>query len=775
MRHSYSWSWLGKIGLAVFVAVVAGCATPVQRAEEFAAQDEWMRSVLEYRKAHVANPGNVEYKSRLKQTELKAADFYYQRGLIQMEQGNLDGAILQFQQGLAAMADHGKLLQVMNQALARKEANTLYEESARESEAGRRDDAMRLLHKAMAAWPDHKGAAAQLAALEKLARDEDGADRIALNSRAPITLNFKQTDIRTAFDFIARSFGVDVIFDDAVKSTSVTLFAKEVTFEQALNLMLATTKTFYKKIGLNTILVFQDNKEKRGQYEDQLVRSFHLNTIRAKDMAEIIKGLVTVKKLIVNELLNAVIVRDTPEVLKLVDKIIGATDRRPAELLLEVEILEVNRTKAERLGLDLGTYQVGAAIPNTAATPASGIPVTGSIRQSIRGALTLTLPSATFNFYKQDVDAKTLANPKVRVVSGKTAKIHIGERVPLRSATIQDATGQIRTTYDYRDVGIRLNVDPTVNLDNSVSVKVGLEVSSLGENLGTAAEPAFRIGTRNAETQMLLRDGETAILGGLIRDEDRTTRVRVPLLGDIPAVGALFSASDQAGIRSDVLLTITPRVVRGWDVPAGDARVFLSGNDERYTTEPVFAGLELSSKARVSVKTDATPATSSSATPASTPTVATPSDSTAATVPATSDAPPQAAALPPVLAFAEAIHEVAAGHEIEVRLTAENLKDVQDLALEVLYNPQLLKFVRAEAGDLGLTAFKAEADAARGVLKVTAQQPPENTGSGGVAARLVMRGEKEGISYLVYRAPTLKNAGGAAVTAQVRASRVVIK
>lgn len=765
--------------IAFFATLMLGaCAGPVQRADDHIAQEEWMKAVLEYRKAAASHPADVEYRSRLKQTEHKAADYYYQRGLSLLEQDNLDAAILQFQQGLAAVPDHGKLLQVMNQALVRKEANALYEQAAREIEAGKQEEGRRLLKRALDAHPGHKRAAELLARFEKQELDEEGADRLALTSRAPITLNFRQTDLRTAFEFIAKSFGVDVIFDESVKSAPITLFAKDATFEQALSLMLTTTKTFYKKVGPNTILIAPDSKEKRGQYEDQLVRTFHLSSIRAKEMADVLKGVINIKKLIVNEAQNTLVVRDIEEVIKIVDKIIDANDRRPAELIMEVEILEVNRSKAERLGLDLGTSRVTASIPT--ATP---IPVVGNIQEAIRNAITLTLPSATFNFYKQDVDAKILANPKIRVLSGKSAKIHIGDRIPLRGASIQGAAGFVSTTYEYKEIGIRLLAEPIVHLDNSVTVKVSLEVSSLGENLGSLTEPAYRIGTRNAETHMMLRDGETAILGGLIRDEDRKARTRIPLFGDIPAAGTLFTSFDDSKGRTDVLLTITPRVVRGWDLPGKDLRAFMSGTEERYLSQSLFAKLaapvargEKAAVATDATPTPATPARSGTAPAVEPPKTAAPAESageqsTAALAPA-----PVATGQPPLFAFSEPVYEGATGKEFEIRLTANNLDGVVNLPMEIMFNPQLVKFVRGEKESFAPKDFKVDVDEARGLLRVTLSFADNAAARGnGVLGRLVLRGERPGVSYLVYRMPTIKSLAGETVSAQVRASRVVIK
>lgn len=799
--------------VVVITVLLSACASPIKQAEEYGAQDEWMKAVIEYRKLYAQKPGNVEYKSRLKQTEMKAADFYYQRGITQMEQGNLDGAIVQFQQGLAAMPDHSKLLQVMSQALARKEAVSLYQEALSYREAGKIEDAKGALRKTLQNYPDHKEAAKALAEMEKQ-QQVAATEGLALTSKAPITLNFRQTDLRTAFEFIAKSFGVSVVFDESFKSMPVTLFARDVTFEQGLNLLLTTTKTFYKKIGPNTILIIPDSKDKRGQYEDQIVRTVNLSTIRAKDMADILKGVLTIKKIIVNEQLNSLVIRDTEDVLKLVEKLVESNDRKPAEIIMEVEILEVNRTKADRLGLDFGSYQATANVPPYA--------LGGSFKKAAEQTGTLTIPSVTLRFFKQDVDAKTLANPKIRVVNGKSAKIHIGDRVPLRASTIVDATGQVRTTYDYKDIGIVLNAEPIIHLDNSSTVKMKLEVSTLGENLGTADEPAYRIGTREAETYMTLRDGETAILGGLIRDDERNTRVKIPGLGDIPIIGALFTSYDDSAGRTDVLLTITPRVVRGWDLPTKAAREFYSGSENIYSDKPIFSDLtaptgsspaepiaqksgagSLSPAAAAIPAASAMPASATASSPAAPVTpkvdvggiapavVATPAVSETPVVTAASETAPVSTVptegvaspplstpitLSPLLAFAEPVYEVVMGREFEIKLVGQNLAGVTSLPVEVLYNPQLLNFVRGEPGDPAPQSFASKADVAKGLLQVKLSYAP---GAGpkdnGVLARLILRGVKPGISYLVYRTPSITNAAGEPVNVQVRASRVVIK
>ena len=742
--------------LLLIISSLSGCAGHFQRAEKHAASDEWAQAVLEYRQAYAKNPGDIQYKSRLRQAELRAADFFYQRGQRFAEQANFDAAIIEFQQGLNAMPEHSKLIQGMNNVVARKEASKLYVEARTLFDAGKAAEARSRLEQVLELDPDHPPA---LAALKTLRQQEQerGADTLALKSRAPITLNFRQTDLRTAFEFIGKSFGINVVFDEGIKAMPVTLFVQNVTFDQALKLMLATTRTFYREVGANTVLIVPDSKEKRAQYEDQMVQVFYLNTIRAKDMADLVRTTFAPKKLSVSEANNSLVIRDTPEVLRLTAQLIETSDVRSAELLLEVEILEINRNKAERLGLDFGS-EIGVKFPN--------FPVSDSWRNAIRAG-TVALPAATLRYFKQDVDAKTLANPKVRVMNNKTAKIHIGDRVPLRAATLVDALGQTRTSYEYRDVGIKLNVEPTIHLDNSATVKLSLEVSTLGQNLGTVQEPAFSIGTRNAETSMVLRDGETVILGGLIRDEERSNQVRLPGLGDIPLAGKLFTSFDNTGGRTDVLLTITSRVVRGWELPGKNARTFFAGTDNALSDRPALAALGVAG-GEGQVVSDAAPPGGSAPAPSTTNPAA---SATAPPLPA--EPAPQAA---PVIAFAQGTYDVVSGQEIDLALVGTGLGPATEVYFGMGFNPSLLHFVRVAPGNapaesIGVNGSPASTSVSLTLLYAPGAPPPD----GATLAHVVLAAQKPGIVYLVQSSPTVVLADGTRVAGQSRATRINIR
>jgi len=532
----------------ILVGILAGCASGPKVQEQYLEGITSPRErVLAGREQLQRDPGNVRLAMVVREAELNAIQYYSALGDEALHQGRYAMAIDRYREGLA-VDPHNKHLQ---DRLVRAETSRAYAQeilALRQSVDARNYTAAgEFLEKARALSPDGD----EVQYFDAVIRDATARER---NRDLKIDLDFDKIDFPAAARFIGDAFGVTVIVDSSVKDTPVSLQVEQVGFEQAFLTLLSMTKNAFKVIDESTVLVFSDSSDRRKQYDNLHLRTYHLNNIPAKDMVSIIKGALELNKITVNESANSLLVRDSAEKLDIVDLLISQHDSPRGEVVLEVEILEINLSNAERLGVDYGSYALGLPIEPTG--------VTGSILGGLADNALLNVPSVAMRFFKQDVDATTLANPRVRVMDGEKAKIHIGDRVPLRSAQIQDATGQTRTTFEYQEIGIRLQVEPRLHVDDYVTINLALEVSSLGENLGTANEPAFRIGTRNAETVMHVRGGETAILGGLIREEERGTFSRVEGLSKIPGVSALFESSDDSEARTDVLLTITPRVVR---------------------------------------------------------------------------------------------------------------------------------------------------------------------------------------------------------------------
>lgn len=723
----------------VLVVFIAGCATKELGRQDPLSGDEYLVEVERLKAELKRRPQLVENRTQLSRMEARAIQFFYESGKALQKDGLMENALREFQQGLLVSPRSERLAQAVASVMAKIEAERYYSEGLRSIELERVDEAHKAFSTTLQLVPEHLAAAQALKDL----RTAEASPQSALDSSEANTLSFQRADVRVVYEFLGKAFGLNILFDEGLKNAPVTLYAEGVTVKQALELLTATTETFFKQIGPNTLLVAQESPQKRAQYDEFIIRTFYLRVIPAKDMAAIIKGVLNPKQMIVSEQLNSIMVRDTESVLGLVDSIVKTNDLRPAELIFDVEILEINRNKVEQLGIDYGS-RISMSFPQNET----------SLRSAIVGG-TYTLPAVSLQYLKQDIDARTLANPQIRVVHGSSAQIHIGDRIPLRSSSIQDATGQVRTTFEYRDVGIRLAVEPYVHLDNSVSVKLGLEVSSLGQNLGTQNEPAYSIGTRNAETQMLLQDGETAVLGGLIKDEDRNSVTRLPGLGSIPVLGRLFRIDDKSAGTTDVLLTITPRIVRAWGLPERGAREVYSGTERRYSGERMFAEMAtipVGRSAPVISVLEETPDAETIA-PAAVPSFASSSrdsatnnESSSAVMPVVAvplDEPNDVTA--PRLTFGESLYSAAVGQDIPVDVVYHGPAHSGSLEFHVLYNPRIVEVSSQTGGAMMDVSVVNEGTA------VITLPSLDLTDENGVVGQLTLRSLSSGASYLAYR------------------------
>lgn len=534
----------------------AGCASAPRAGWEPA-----LRTLEDDRRRSAENPSDYELRIKVQREEQDAARSCYESGRRLEEAGRWDDAMGRFREGLAVLPGDEVLSRALQEASDKREAAVFARRALEADQAGREDEARSLLEEALDLDPGQKEAEGLRKAMEE--RDRSGTPQVPSRT---VSLHFDQTDLRAAFDFLGKSFGLSVIFDRKLKDQKVDFSVENVTLDRALELLRVTTRTIVKRIDERTILVADDTQENREAYDDLVTATLPLNSAKAEDMAALLKTVLEFKHIGFDKDTNALLIRAPERVLELVRKIVAANDRPRAEVLLDVEILEVDRTKEEQVGLDYGS-QVTYSAPDP---PSTIHAYRGMSLADILSQGTLTLPSGTFNYLKKDVKARTLAHPQVRVLTNEEAKIHIGDKVPVPSAVVQQTSGAVQTSYNYTDVGVMLDVVPVVNPDGTIRVKLNLEVSSLGANLGTSANPAYDIGTRDAQTSMLLRDGETAVMGGLIQDRDSKTRLQPPILGDLPLLGGLFTnyfANSQS--RTDLLLTITPRILRGWSLPRG--------------------------------------------------------------------------------------------------------------------------------------------------------------------------------------------------------------
>ncbi len=579
---------------------LAGCAgtQAFQKGTEAAQQGDWDAAVRHYEEASRAEPGNKDYKIEYRRARFEAAKEHLKRGNRAVSDKDYGKAIEEFQTALQLEPTFSNARNALESARSLQESERSYQAALALLAAGKESEARDELARAVEINPANAAATAALRDLRrKSLKPVIGMYEINLKSTKPITIRLADTSVREAFQILSKLSGVNFLFDEDVKDRRVTLSLEDVRFEQALDLLTTVANLSKKVISENTIILYPNTPAKHSQYQDQFVRTFYMSNLDAKKAVNLVRSIVQVKKIFVNEELNAIVVRDDPDVIKLVEKILDANDIPDSELLMDVEILEVDRTRLLNLGVELIPTTVTASVveTGTASTPTDSGAASSGGRISLNTLKNLTannvmfiLPNAVLNLKKESSGVEILANPKIRVRNRGKAKLHIGERVPIITSTSN--LGVTTESIQYQDVGVKLDVEPWVHHNNEATLKVRLEVSALGPEVRGAQTIAYRINTRITESELRLRDRETQIIGGLISDEERTTVTRVPGLGDIPGLGYLFSSRNRSKVKTDILMSITPYITRNTAIPSKDVTSVWSGKENQVSTQrPAWA------------------------------------------------------------------------------------------------------------------------------------------------------------------------------------------
>ncbi len=767
------------IMLLCLAVSLAGCAgsRAFQRGESYSHHGEWDLAVKEYREANKKDPQNIEYRSALLRAEETAANQHYKKARSFVKERKLDQAIIELQQAVFLNPSNAAIQGALKSVLNMKEAEEHYRAALTFQELNRLNDAINELNLAVELDPENAKYYDSLAKLQKKKAESEPDEALTLASDKPITLNFKNTNIKEVFEILSKLSGINIMFDEEVKAQPVTVFVKDVSFQYALNLLLSTNKLFMKKISADTIIIIPKNKAKMDQYQDLMVKTFYLNNARAKESVNLLRSMLDIRKVYVNEVLNSITVRDTPEKIKLIEKIINANDLKEAEVILDVEILEIARSNSMKYGWNFtpGGLSATANVQSTTTAAGSGITL-GELRNLSSDNIILTIPGLVVNLIKQDSDSQTLANPRVRVLNNKQAKFLIGDRIPIQTSTIQSTTvGQVTSTFEYKDVGIKLNIEPTVHLNNTVTLKLGLEISSLGDaiNFGNG-QVQYKFGTRNTDTVINLRDGESVIVGGLIKDEERKSHVKVPLLGDIPILGKLFSSSDDGTIKTDILMSITPNIVRAMELPDKDVQNFWSGTEETYDTKPLFVSSGKSSKS-TEKPLDKTAVLDSLAKRETQPAGQAPAEPEKA-------ASPDHTVKPAVLEIKPGEAAAQVGQETRFELAVDNVKDLYGAIVTLGYDPKVVEFKAASENGLlkkdgQQTSFLFSNNIKAGTVDIYMTRIGDVGGVAGSGSlcTVVFQGKSGGSSDIVFKSVKLGNFNREPIKADVKGTKVVVK
>ncbi len=530
-----------------------------------------------------------------------ATDQAFREGKELVSQGRVEEGMAKFQEFSAKHPAH--LESRLAYVQTRERALTYFtEEGNRAATAGRIAIAEAMYKRALAIDPGYERALSgmriltetkRLSAVASVQAKEQRREEIpskvsplsALSAayRMPISIEFKDVALKQVFEVISRSSGLNFIFDKDVRTDQkVTLYLKNSTIESAVYYTLLTNQLEQQVLNENTILIYPNTANKLKDYQELIVRSFFLTNADAKMVASTLKTILKSRDVVVDDKLNMLIVRDNPEAIRLASKLVALHDVAEAEVMLEVEILEVKRNRL---------FELGIAWPDSLslsplATGTAGALTLEDLRHIRGSTLGAAIGSTTINARNHTTDANILANPRIRAHHHEKAKILIGDRVPLITTT-STATGFASESISYIDVGLKLDIEPSVHLDNDVSIKIALEVSNIVSQVQTkSGSVAYQIGTRTASTVLRLRDGENQVLAGLINDEDRRSARKVPGLGELPILGRLFGSTADEHQKTEIVLSITPHLLRSVKRPDSDLAEFSSGTENSLRTRP---------------------------------------------------------------------------------------------------------------------------------------------------------------------------------------------
>lgn len=390
----------------------------------------------------------------------------------------------------------------------------------------------------------------------------------------PITLEFREASLRTVFESLARAANVNFVFDKDVRGDAkVTLFLRNTTVDEAMRVILSTQQLGSKLLNDNTMLVFPNTSQKQRDLLDTVTRSFYLVNADPKQVQTLIRSVAKSRDVYVDDRLNLVIVRDTPEVIRLVERLVQSVDLADPEVMLEVEVMEVSSKKLTEIGItpvDKASY---GALPSTINT-----------LTSLKGLQwSTTNPLAIATLRGTSGSTNMLANPKIRARNREKAKIMLGEKLPVFTSNLVAGTGGgASTTITYLDVGLKLDIEPQVQLDNDVTIKIALEVSTVTgrvEGPAGSGSSAYQVGTRQATTTLRLKDGETQILAGLINDDETRNSAGIPGLHDLPIAGRLFGTTKDEHNKTEIVLLVTPHIVRNLPQPDTAGSALPSGTE----------------------------------------------------------------------------------------------------------------------------------------------------------------------------------------------------
>jgi general secretion pathway protein D len=773
--------------------LTVACATAARDAQRSAAAGDWDAAAQYYQRALQDNPDRAEYRIALERARINASRAHISAGRAFEEQNELSAALREYR--AAAEFDPSN-----SEVMAR--AATLDRTIRERIEAAR--------------------PASPIAAMREQARAETAPPLLNPASRDPLVLDFRDTSLRDLIDFIGDATGINVSYDQQFDDRQVTIRIDGLTLEEALHHVLSTNESFFKILNTRSIIVVPETPQKRAQYDEQVIRTFYVSHADVAELAQLLSQIVRVPQMAVqpsvipNTVANSITVRATSAVTAIIERVIAANDKPAAEIIIDVEILEVNREKATRYGLNLSDYAIGGVFSPEVAPPTDPIAPSGvgspppfnlnTISQGVSTAdFYLGVPAAVVRFLETDSNTRLVAKPQLRGQEGQTMTLELGEDIPVPSTSFTPfATGGANvnplTSFVYRPVGVNVTMTPRVTYENEIILDLSVENSTLGANIDVAGTSLPTFGSRSVETRLRLRDGESNLLAGLLREEDRRTLRGIPGTLRVPLLRSLFGDTDDAIRQTDIVMLLTPRVVRTHELTQRDVSPIHIGTQTNFglTGAPPLIAPQPDAGAAVTPAPDAdasadvpAPGSPFSLTPEREPDQSLAEDTDPEpTAPA--EAPPavqrqSAPTTSGVLAAAQVlvtppgVQLRVGGGPYTVPVSLTGVSQLSSISLTILFDPNVLQVRTAQAGGFlrqgGAKAiFTHQVDPAAGRIDVTVTRTNDATGAAGTGllATLVFDAVGPG-SATLETSGTAMTPGGAPVALQLAPVTVTVR
>jgi general secretion pathway protein D len=538
---------------ALVLVSLAACVSSgaLGRARLAEQRQDYDRAVVEYTQAVKERPTDKNARLALDRARVRASQDHFQRGRRLESLGRYEEALLELQLAAELNPTNGEVDELLRSTrLALRNKIAVSREGKTRLET--------LIDHAREATPP---------GLE-----------VPKDVKLPSSLVFRDASSRDVLTALARFANVNITFDPAFRETPITIEVRNSTFEDALNSVTTTTHTFYRVTAPRTVTIVPDTPAKRREYEEEIVRTFYLSNAELKETIDLLRIVVDARRVAGMPGTNAITIKDSPERIAAAGRVVAAIDKARPEVVIDVELLEVDRTKLAEYGLQIASpgSPVSPGINGAADVNRQGFTLR-DLRTLTQSDVFLTgVPALFYRLLKTDTNTRTLANPQLRTTDGIAAQARFGERVPVPVTTFSPiATGGVAqqpiTSFNYETIGVNIDITPRTHHNDDVTLAMKVEVSSIS-GTGFGGLPTF--GTRFINTALRLRDGETNVLAGLIRDDERVVLEGIPGLSDIPGLGRLFTRTRKEAQETDILLTLTPHIVRVLDLSEADLRPF---------------------------------------------------------------------------------------------------------------------------------------------------------------------------------------------------------